>query len=548
MRLNLKPTTASRPGRDRWSSTSPFSSASPFSSGDASAPVVGMMSQGPGGITTLTFNPGTASAAAASAATTATPMPSPPTPRKPILVTRGHGHGIATRVGSRHVVSEDRGVAGRLVDATASRGGAKLAKAPIMPMSSPPAPLAVSASATATGASRQPKKKSLDLENDEERDDDDDEEEDADDLDEEDAFVVGLTFAASSGSAPSAAAATAATTPRTTTATVLDDTSEVKDETGAGVAALRYGLVVDGHGGSDCAAFVAAQLPQFVLKSAECAWPDARAVLKEAFEEVDAGFEDLAEATGATSGACATFALVGPTDVVVAHCGDTRAVLHVRGTTTVLTRDHRADDPDESSRLVMRGGSVTNGRVDGMLSPSRAFGDLDMPSRVTGALRPDPDVVCHRWARSPSSSSSSTSGAAGAQGQGQGQAHAQGEDNPDDDFLILATDGVWDVVDSADAVALVREALQRHPGDAGAAARRLVSASRSNPDDATAIVMLLRGSGVVSSSLAGTSASAATSSASSSTATAADTVLRPPPRTSSARSLLTRMRNFVGGS
>lgn len=61
--------------------------------------------------------------------------------------------------------------------------------------------------------------------------------------------------------------------------------------------------------------------------------------------------------------------------------GDSRAfILHKDGTYTIMSKDHKPNDPEEVARITRAGGFVSRVRkvyrVDGSLSLSRAFGDI----------------------------------------------------------------------------------------------------------------------------------------------------------------------------
>jgi len=107
--------------------------------------------------------------------------------------------------------------------------------------------------------------------------------------------------------------------------------------------------------------------------------------------------------------------------LIFANSGDQRAVL-ARGTFSVpITTDHKPDEPNEKLRIYHVGGFVNEQkRVDGILSLSRSLGDNYLQPHVT--FRPDVDFV---------------------------------ELSPDDKFIIIACDGLWDVVSNEEAVEIV---------------------------------------------------------------------------------------------
>jgi len=114
---------------------------------------------------------------------------------------------------------------------------------------------------------------------------------------------------------------------------------------------------------------------------------------------------------------------INHTVLYVANSGDTRAVLSKNGQAERLSKDHKATDPQEVDRIKGVGGSIIDNRVAGGLAITRALGDHAYKSfGVTGS----PYVVRHVL-------------------------------RPFDKFLIIASDGVWDTVSDAQAVALCKE-------------------------------------------------------------------------------------------
>uniref|UniRef100_A0AAV1TXG9 cGMP-dependent protein kinase n=1 Tax=Peronospora matthiolae TaxID=2874970 RepID=A0AAV1TXG9_9STRA len=130
-----------------------------------------------------------------------------------------------------------------------------------------------------------------------------------------------------------------------------------------------------------------------------------------------------------------------PTILYVANVGDCRAVLCTADAVAVdLTTDHRASLPAERARIEAAGGFVHNGRLDGILQISRGFGDL--AHKQDGHLVVTPDVSEHVV-------------------------------DPSDQFLLLASDGLFDVLTSQQSVNFVLRKLQTH-GDVQLAAQELV--------------------------------------------------------------------------
>ncbi|KAH3734017.1 hypothetical protein DPMN_040456 [Dreissena polymorpha] len=147
------------------------------------------------------------------------------------------------------------------------------------------------------------------------------------------------------------------------------------------------------------------------------------------------GEEEHSEEPGSDSGCTAVVTLIRDSRVYVANAGDSRCVLCRAGKAVDLSFDHKPEDERERSRIEAAGGKVTNdGRVNGGLNLSRALGDHwykrneSKPARdqMISAL---PDVE------------TATLG-------------------PEDEFLIIACDGIWNSMSSQECVEFVRERLK----------------------------------------------------------------------------------------
>lgn len=148
-----------------------------------------------------------------------------------------------------------------------------------------------------------------------------------------------------------------------------------------------------------------------------------------------------ADAVGCT----AVCVLVSPTHYVCANAGDSRAVLCRAGRPVELSHDHKPNDECERRRIYAAGGTVqesqvgqgaharTNYRVNGNLNLSRSIGDLQYKKRTD--LPQDEQVIC------------STPDI------------VVEPRRPEDEFLVVACDGVWDVKTNEQVCEFVRGQL-----------------------------------------------------------------------------------------
>ncbi|KAH0662088.1 hypothetical protein KY284_027019 [Solanum tuberosum] len=165
--------------------------------------------------------------------------------------------------------------------------------------------------------------------------------------------------------------------------------------------------VYDGHGGS-CVAHACRDL--------------LHKVLMEVILEKDGKLEEINWAKVMTT----SFYKLDE-EVIVANCGDSRAVLSRGGVALALSNDYKPDRPDELERIEKSDGKVINWnghRVLGVLTTSRSIGDNYLKPYVI----PDLEVTV----------SKRTDG---------------------DEFLILASEGLWDVVPNDVACDFTRRCL-----------------------------------------------------------------------------------------
>lgn len=99
-----------------------------------------------------------------------------------------------------------------------------------------------------------------------------------------------------------------------------------------------------------------------------------------------------------------------------------------------MSRDHKPMDEDERARIQKAGGFVQEGRVNGSLALSRAIGDLEYKQSKT--LPPNEQIVTAY----PEIKTETIA--------------------PGDEFLVIACDGIWDVMTSQQCIDFVRQRLR----------------------------------------------------------------------------------------
>jgi len=178
----------------------------------------------------------------------------------------------------------------------------------------------------------------------------------------------------------------------------------------------------------------------------------------------------------------------------IANVGDSRAVLCSRGETTQLTMDHKPIDAYETDRINKAGGHVANGRVHGALGVSRAFGDIlykHVESDILQVLsthngKPgDSDVLMWTENNLWNSQQAITS---------EPQIVSR-EILPEDEFIIAATDGLWDLLSNETVVNFVRFQLLAH-GNLTLAAQQLLEVAQERvgaggADNMSAVIIAL---------------------------------------------------------
>ncbi|CAI5948239.1 unnamed protein product [Closterium sp. NIES-65] len=286
--------------------------------------------------------------------------------------------------------------------------------------------------------------------------------------------------------------------------------------------------IFDGHGGDAAAQFARQKLLGHVLRDA--AFPlHVGSALRNAFLRTDRELETARTAEGHAmdSGTTALAVLLLGRSLYVANAGDCRAVLCRRGQAVELSRDHRAVCQHERARVERAGGWVVDDYLNDQLAVTRALGDWHIEGlktrRSSAAAAADSAGSAGAAGAIDAATSGATSGATGAATDvatdTAGGSHAPGSSeadaavrsassatctgptaamaslpspgsdsdsdviegpliadpevheahlsNPEDEFLVLACDGLWDAFNnegggSKEVVAFARRRLRLH--------------------------------------------------------------------------------------
>ncbi|XP_019190363.1 PREDICTED: probable protein phosphatase 2C 11 [Ipomoea nil] len=210
--------------------------------------------------------------------------------------------------------------------------------------------------------------------------------------------------------------------------------------------------VFDGHGGSRTAEYLKNNLfknlsshPDFIN--------DTKSAIVESFKQTDDDYLNEEKGQQKDAGSTASTAVLLGDRLLVANVGDSRVVACRNGSAIPLSIDHKPDRSDERERIEQAGGFIIwagTWRVGGVLAVSRAFGDKLLKPYVVA----EPEI--------------------------------KEEEIEGVDFIIIASDGLWNVLSNKEAVAIVDEIK-----DAEAASRKLIEEAfgRGSTDNITCVVV-----------------------------------------------------------
>ena len=216
----------------------------------------------------------------------------------------------------------------------------------------------------------------------------------------------------------------------------------------------HYFGLFDGHGGTVSAEVTANCLHQIIAEHLTNYESSSQFDLNFIFTS---SFKYLQRELGKRNvqdGTAANIVYIRNSILYVANAGDARSVLSRDGIAYALSRDHKPENADERERIEELGGFVTESkRVNGVLALSRALGDCDL----------QPPISCEPVVTVT-------------------------ELLPDDNFIIMGCDGLWDMISNEKAVELIQNC---HSPAAAAVKLRDYAYTLGSTDNISVIVIAI---------------------------------------------------------
>lgn len=189
---------------------------------------------------------------------------------------------------------------------------------------------------------------------------------------------------------------------------------------------INFFAVYDGHGGKEVSTFLKDNLRKYFIDR-RVEYPLSREYIKVTYDSLQRQLRShkFAYHSGSTALVVINYKLNGKLYFNILNTGDCRAVLCRGHIAYPLTLDHKPNVPLEFHRIRKKGGTIKfDGHYDWRikdLSVSRAFGDFDATPFVTH----DP------------------------------QRHNYHMDDKNDKFMVIACDGLWDVLSNQEVINFV---------------------------------------------------------------------------------------------
>ena len=207
--------------------------------------------------------------------------------------------------------------------------------------------------------------------------------------------------------------------------------------------------IYDGHGGNGCSIYLKNNLYKNITECSMIGLRNGINLTEQNFLEYE-GVNQYGELDD-TSGSCASIVLIKNKKCIIANVGDSRCILFKNKRLLFATKDHKPNSHSEKRRIESAGGSVfqstaivplyQNGKMiempwrvnPGRLSVSRTFGDIEIKLEKFGGKKnvvvSTPDIV-------------------------------EFELNDQYNFLVIACDGVFDVLSNMEILECIKIVLK----------------------------------------------------------------------------------------
>ena len=198
-------------------------------------------------------------------------------------------------------------------------------------------------------------------------------------------------------------------------------------------------ILCDGHAGHRCANFITQVLPTLMEQKLKVLPSNySNSLVQENIQSIMNGLDSSFEQVNDNSGATCVCALFIDNDMYISNVGDSRCIIgNTSNELLFSTVDHKPDNGIEINRIEQHGGKIINidvprvyidENVNG-LAMSRAIGDLSYKQKANIVIT-EPDITFKNIISN-------------------------------DEFIILASDGLWDVISNTEAIYYVNKYLTK---------------------------------------------------------------------------------------
>ena len=205
--------------------------------------------------------------------------------------------------------------------------------------------------------------------------------------------------------------------------------------------------IFDGHGGDKVSTYLQSNFSNIYKKYLDETKKNIEKSLSLAFSKLDNDLREVPNIEDQGSTGTIIHIIRDKNDrlfVYNGNVGDSRATLISPRKIERLSKEHRASDKEEKKRVLSEGGLIFHGRVNGELMLTRSFGDFAFKQNAkTTALRKAAStgevgrfrkgVICEPYI-----------------------AKVEIDQSVDNQFLFMASDGIWDVISEEEIQQLIK--------------------------------------------------------------------------------------------